>query len=127
MLHHVGVATPDAAATAARYDELLDLAVAHEERLADRNLQVVYLGERPYLELLEPTGPGPVERFLERGGSGLHHLAFGVEDLPEALAAVRQLGLETVDDEPRPGGWGHDVAFLHPSAGNGVLLELVEE
>jgi methylmalonyl-CoA/ethylmalonyl-CoA epimerase len=78
------------------------------------------------VQTLEVTGPGAVERFVERRGPALHHLAFEVDDIDAALARLKQEGTRLVDDEPRRGGEGARVAFLHPSACGGLLVELVE-
>jgi methylmalonyl-CoA/ethylmalonyl-CoA epimerase len=124
--HHVGVATPDAAGLAATFEDLLGAEVVHEERL--EGLDVAFLdGGGALLELLEPVvDEGPVARFLDRRGPGLHHLAFVVADVSAALDEVVATGAPVVSDEPRPGAWGHEVAFLHPDATGGVLVELVE-
>jgi methylmalonyl-CoA epimerase len=125
-LHHVGVATPDAAALAATLGELFGLRVVHEERFED--LLVTFLDAGgTHLELLEPArDAGTVARFLDREGPGVHHVALATPDLAGVLAALRDANVETVDDDPRPGAWGHSVAFLHPDAVGGVLVELVE-
>ncbi|MEZ3115290.1 methylmalonyl-CoA epimerase [Halobaculum sp. MBLA0147] len=128
-LDHVGVATDDAADLAALFADLFDTEIAHEE--AFDGLHVVFLdvgdGDGPYLELLEPqTEEGAVAGFLEREGPGLHHVAVATDDAAAALAGAEALGLELVDEEPRPGAWGHDVAFLHPGSTGGVLVEFVE-
>ncbi|MFB6106050.1 MAG: methylmalonyl-CoA epimerase [Halobacteriaceae archaeon] len=123
--HHVGVATPDAAAVAERYESLFDLPVVHEEAVGD--LSVVFLDAGAgYVELLEPSDGGTVQRFLDREGPGLHHVAFETADAAAALDDARAAGVTPIDDEPRPGAWGHEVAFLHPGDLGGVLVELVE-
>lgn len=81
-----------------------------------------------WLQLLEPTREdSPVARFLERRGPGLHHLGFGVDSVGGALEHLREEGVETIDDEPREGGGGHTVGFVHPRGTGGVLIELVED
>ncbi len=81
-----------------------------------------------YLQLLTPTSDdSTVKRFLDRHGPGLHHVAFAVPSLEDALARLREEGIRLIDEEPRPGGGGHLVAFVHPKATGGVLVELVEE
>jgi len=123
-LHHVGVATPDATGIAELYGDLLDLPVAHEETFD--GMTVVFAGAGPYVELLEPlTDEGPIARHLDRRGRGLHHLAYAVEDVTAALERARERGVDPIDDDPRPGAWGHEVAFLRPEPTGGVLLELV--
>ena len=137
-LHHVGVATDDAAGLAALYGDLLGLSVVHEETFD--GMAVVFLGSGasgahasgngshgPYLELLEPLdGEGPIARHLDRRGPGLHHLAVAVADVADALDRARALDVDPVDESPRQGAWGHEVAFLHPSSTGGVLVEFVE-
>ena len=124
-LDHVGIATPDAAGQAATFAELLDASVVHREEFD--GLDVVFV-ELPsgYLELLEPLDDGTVQRFLDREGPGLHHLAFRTDDIEAALAHAEALGIDRIDAEPRPGAWGHQVAFLHPGSTGGVLVEFVE-
>jgi methylmalonyl-CoA/ethylmalonyl-CoA epimerase len=125
-LHHLGVATRSAAELADRYAELFDAPVVHEERI--EGLQVVFLDfGRAYVELLEPLdGGGPVERFLDSNGPGIHHLAVATPDVAAALDGARAAGVDPIDESPRPGAWGSEVAFLHPSSTGGVLVELVE-
>ncbi len=130
-LDHVGVATDDAAELAALFAELFDTEIAHEETFD--GMHVVFLdvggdgGDGAYLELLEPlTDDGAVAQFLDREGAGLHHVAVATGDIAAALETAETMGLETVDDEPRPGAWGHEVAFLHPGSTGGVLVEFVE-
>lgn len=125
--HHVGVATPDAAEFAATLSGPFGLSVAHEEEFD--GLRIVFLDVGGgYVEALEPlTETGPVARFLDRRGAGIHHLALATDDIAASLELARAAGVEPIDDEPRPGAWGHEVAFLHPDSTGGVLVELVEE
>lgn len=125
-LHHVGIATEDRAATAGLFGNLLGAEVVHEEALDELSVAFLAVGDGT-LELLEPTGDGTVARFLDREGPGLHHLAFATEDLPAAIEHARERGIEPIDDEPRPGAAGHEVAFLHPRDTAGVLVEFVAE
>jgi methylmalonyl-CoA/ethylmalonyl-CoA epimerase len=125
-LDHVGIATDDAAGLAAVFAALLDVPVVHEETFD--GLQVVFLDTGgPALELLEPVdGGGPITRFLDRRGPGLHHLAFETVDVGAALETAVEQGIECIDETPRPGARGHTVAFLHPASTGGVLVEFVE-
>jgi methylmalonyl-CoA/ethylmalonyl-CoA epimerase len=94
------------------------------EELPTQGVRVRFLGS---LELLEPLGPDTtVGRFLARHGPGLHHIAYRVPNLPEALARLGEEGVELIDSQPRPGARGHRVAFLHPRSTGGILVELVE-
>ncbi len=79
------------------------------------------------VELLESTAPdGPVAKFLEKKGPGVHHVAFRVENIEEALAELKEKGVRLIDETPRKGAGGAKIAFLHPKATNGVLVELCE-
>jgi methylmalonyl-CoA/ethylmalonyl-CoA epimerase len=122
--HHLGVATRDASALAELFGGLLGAPVAHEEHFDGLDVVFLAVGDG-YLELLEPHEGGAVERFLDDRGPGIHHVALWTSDLEAALARARAAGVDLVDEEPRPGAWGHDVAFLHPSSTGGVLVEFV--
>lgn len=122
---HAGVAAEDAEAVATLYEDLLGLPRVHEETFD--GMRVVFLSTDPgYFEILEPLDGGPVARYLESEGSGVHHLAVRVENVDRALSWARTCDVTPIDDEGRPGAWGHRVAFLHPQDTAGVLLEFVE-
>jgi methylmalonyl-CoA/ethylmalonyl-CoA epimerase len=79
------------------------------------------------VELLQSTSPdGPVAKFLEKKGPGVHHVAFRVENIEAALAELKEKGIRLIDETPRKGAGGAKIAFLHPKATNGVLVELCE-
>jgi methylmalonyl-CoA/ethylmalonyl-CoA epimerase len=79
------------------------------------------------VELLESTAPdGPIAKFLEKKGQGIHHVAFRVENVEEALAELKEKGIRLIDEKPRMGAGGAKIAFLHPKATNGILVELCE-
>lgn len=122
---HAGIATRDADALEGLFANLLGAPVAHRERFDGMDVRFLEL-ENGYLEVLEPEDGGPVDRYLEHNGPGIHHLGFGTDDVAAALDTARHLGIDLVDEEPRNGAWGHDVAFLHPGSTGGVLVEFVE-
>jgi methylmalonyl-CoA/ethylmalonyl-CoA epimerase len=123
---HVGIATDDAGALAELFESLLGTPVAHEETFDGMRVVFLDCGEG-YLELLEPLeDEGAVAGFLDRNGPGLHHVALATDDIEAALDDARDLGIDLVDEEPRPGAWGHEVAFLHPKSTGGVLVEFVK-
>ncbi|MFC6718101.1 methylmalonyl-CoA epimerase [Natrialbaceae archaeon GCM10025810] len=122
---HAGIATDDARKLANLYADLFDLEVAHEEEFD--GMRVVFLDcGNGYFELLEPLEEGTISRYLEKNGSGIHHLALATDDIEGALETARDHDVELIDEEPRPGAWGHTVAFLHPRDTGGILVEFVE-
>ncbi len=126
---HVAIAVRDLEAAIAWYRDVLGADVVHREVVASDGVEeaLVQVAES-YVQLLTPTTPdSPVARFLERRGEGLHHVAYRVDDCAATLAAVRASGARVIDEVPRPGSRGTTVAFVHPSASFGTLIELVEE
>jgi methylmalonyl-CoA/ethylmalonyl-CoA epimerase len=123
---HAGIATDEFDDLAALYERVFDAPVVHEETVEGLRVGFCDLGNG-YFELLEPVDDeGTVADYLDRHGPGLHHVALRTDDVEAALATAEAAGVALVDDEPRPGARGHDVAFLHPDATGGVLVELVE-
>lgn len=122
---HAGIATRDAGELAERFAGLLDAGVAHEETFDGMRVVFLDLGNG-FFELLEPMEEGTIADYLDEHGPGIHHLAVRTHDVEVALEQARDLGVELVDEQPREGAWGHDVAFLHPKSTGGVLLEFVE-
>ena len=124
-LHHIGIATPSITEAAPLYERLTGATCSPIESVPDQGVEVAFVGQ---IELLEPRGEdGPIARFLERRGPGLHHLAYRVPDLPAELDRLRAMGLRLIDEAPRPGAGGHQVAFVHPASAGGVLWELVQD
>lgn len=128
VLDHVGIAVHSLDESLARWEPLVGAAGHGRERVEGQGVEVVFVGSGPgQVELLAPTQPdSPVAKFLEKRGAGIHHLCYRVPDLPAALVELQATGYELIDWEPRPGAHGHRVAFLHPRAAGGVLVELVE-
>lgn len=125
-IDHAGIATDDADALADLYADLFDADRAHEETFDGMDVVFLDFGNG-YFELLEPRdGEGAIASYLDENGPGIHHLAVATDDIDAALDRAREMGLDLVDDEPREGAWGHDVAFLHPKSTGGVLLEFVD-
>jgi methylmalonyl-CoA epimerase len=127
-IDHIGVAVKSLDARLALYRDVLGVAGIHVEEVPTENARVgfVPLGESE-IELLESTSAdGVLARFIEKRGEGVHHVALRVDDCQAVLDSLRAAGLRTLDETPRPGARGTRVAFVHPSATGGVLLELVE-
>ena len=127
-IDHIGVAVDDLDGAIALYEERLGMPVQHRETVEEQGVEAVLLGVgESHVELLRPLGPDTaVGKFLVRSGPGLHHVAYGTDDIESALDAVRGAGLRLIDERPRTGIRGSRVAFLHPKSTGGVLTELVE-
>jgi methylmalonyl-CoA epimerase len=126
ILDHIGVAVTDLSAALAFYRDALGLDVEPPEEVPSQRVraQFVPVGE-PKLELLEATDPeSPIAKYIDKRGPGLHHITLRVDDIRGALAQLKARGARLVDDEPRAGAEGALVAFVHPSAAAGVLVEL---
>ena len=123
---HVGVAVPDIEAALAFYRDVLGLIPHPPENADGATIVSLSLGESE-VELLAPRDPdSPIAKFLERRGPGIHHICYRVPDLDRALEACRRRGYRLVDEVPRSGAGGRRIAFVHPKATAGILLELTE-
>jgi methylmalonyl-CoA epimerase len=126
-IHHVGVAVTDLDEALLTYARLFGATLEHRSSVAEQGVEaaaVLVGGDR--LELLAPTEDDtPVGRFLASRGPGLHHVAYDVEDVPAALEDLVAAGAQLVDEHPRNGLFGLQVAFVHPDAVHGVLSEVV--
>ncbi len=126
-LHHIGVAVKNLDEAIKHYASL-GLKLVHRERVESQKVEVAFVGERPWIELVTGLDPhSGVSKFLDKRGPGQHHLAFAVPSIAEELKKQAAAGAELIDKAARPGAWGHKVAFLHPKTQGGVLIELVEE
>ena len=127
-IDHIGLAVESISQAPEIFSEGLGLELQGTENVGTDGVVAAFLpvGESR-LELLEPMEQeGPVRKFLQNRGQGVHHVCLEVEDLPGLLARLRERGVELIDDQPRPGAHGTQVAFVHPKSANGVLIELVE-
>jgi methylmalonyl-CoA/ethylmalonyl-CoA epimerase len=126
---HIGIAVDDLDDAVERYERSLGVRPSHRERVEDQGVdEVLFPVGNSYVQLLGATGPdSPLGRFLARHGQGIHHVAYRVDDVSEALDHLRAEGIRLIDEEPRPGSRGTTIAFVHPSGMGGVLVELVEE
>jgi methylmalonyl-CoA/ethylmalonyl-CoA epimerase len=129
---HIALCVPEIAPAATVWQDVLGLALGVQEFVPTQRTEAAFLltaaeGEA-CIELIAPKPRGQnagLEKFLEKRG-GLHHIAFCVENIQESLDELAQRGVALIDRQPRPGARGHQVAFLHPSALGGVLVELVQ-
>ena len=126
-LDHIGIAVKSL--EAARVYESLGLRVGHVETVETQKVKTAFLSAGDAnLELLEPTSDdSPIAKFIEKRGEGIHHICLRVDDIEAHLARLKAEGYRLVNEAPVPGAHGCRVAFLHPSAGNGVLIELSEK
>ena len=127
-IDHIGVAVEQIEPALALYRDDFQLTLAHREIVEEQGVEAVLLdvGEN-HVELLAPLGEDtPVGRFLAKNGPGLHHVAYQVSDIDATLGALKQAGLELIDEQPRIGIRGSRVAFVHPRATAGVLTEIVQ-
>ena len=125
-LHHIGIAVSDLEAALEFYRDALGLELGPAEEVASERVRAQFLpvGEAS-LELLEATAPeSAIARSVERRGPGIHHITLRVDDLQVALDRLKARGVRLVDERPRAGAGGSLVAFIHPSAAQGVLVEL---
>ncbi len=128
QIDHIGIATKHLDDATAVWRDALGLELDSTEQIDTQGVRVAMfaLGES-HIELLEPLSPdSPVGKFLEKRGPGIHHIAVRVEDIRTKLAELKAKGLRLIDEVPRVGAGGCLVAFVHPTAANGVLLELVQ-
>jgi len=127
-IDHIGVAVEDIDAAIELYRDSFGMELAHRETVESQGVEAVLLdvGEG-HVELLAPLGPDtPVGRYLAKNGTGLHHVAYAVEDIDAALEKIAAAGIQLIDSEPRTGIRDSRVAFLHPRSTGGVLTEIVE-
>ena len=127
-LDHIGIAVSSIEESLSVY-RALGLSESAREPVASQGVVTAFLpvGDT-HLELLEPTGAdSPVAKFIAKRGPGIHHVCFAVDDLEKALDDLKTRGFRLVNETPVPGAGGKRVAFLHPSAGHGVLIELCDE
>lgn len=126
-IDHIAIAVASIDESLAKFKTALGLEVREREVVASQKTEAALLpvGETS-IELIEPKGNEGLARFLEKKGPGLHHIAVEVEGIEAALTLLKALGVPLVDETPRIGARGHKVAFLHPKATGGVLIELVE-
>lgn len=125
---HIGIAVADLDEALKLYRDQLGLVCKGTEVVEEQKVKVAFLpvGESK-IELLESTDPeGPVGKFIEKKGGGVHHLSFRVSNIEEKLEQLKQQGVALIDQKPRYGAGGAKIAFLHPKSTGGVLIEICE-
>ncbi|MCB2217554.1 methylmalonyl-CoA epimerase [Desulfofustis glycolicus] len=127
-IDHVGVAVGSIDDGKTFWSDILGLDFAGEETVVSQKVKTAFfpVGESE-VELLESTAPdGPVAKFIEKKGAGFQHIAFRVADIDDALAELKARNIQMIDEQPRPGAGGARIAFIHPKATGGILVELCE-
>lgn len=126
---HIGIAVKNMDASLSYYIHTLGLELLGTETVREQQVTVAFLDAGNIkLELLEPIGTdGPVAKFIEKRGEGVHHIAFGVQDIRSRMEELRSHGVQLLQEEPKNGAGGAEVAFLHPKSSFGVLFELCEK
>ena len=128
-IEHIGIAVKNLEASNLLYEKLLGVSAYKEEEVASEGVKTAFFKSGPNkIELLESTTEdGPIAKFLEKKGEGIHHIAFEVDDIVAELKRLKQEGFVILNDTPKIGADNKLVAFVHPKSTNGVLVELCQE
>jgi methylmalonyl-CoA/ethylmalonyl-CoA epimerase len=128
VIDHIGIAVKDIDESLKFWEATMGIKCHGVEEVAEQKVKTAFLPVKDTeIELLQPTSPeSPVAKFIEAKGEGIHHMAIRVENLEEALAELKEKGVRLIDEKPRCGAGGAKIAFLHPKATGGILLELSE-
>lgn len=127
-IEHIGIAVKDLNTAIRYYEDMLGLKCYSVEEVADQKVKTAFfkIGQTK-IELLESTAPdGPIGKFIEKKGEGVHHIAFAVNNIEDQLQDAATKGIQLIDEKPRKGAEGLTIAFLHPKSTFGVLTELCE-
>jgi methylmalonyl-CoA/ethylmalonyl-CoA epimerase len=128
-IEHIGIAVSDLETAIAIFEKILGQQCYNIEEVPDQKVKTAFfkVGETK-IELLQSTDPdGPIGKFIEKKGEGIHHIALAVDGIEQKLEQANSIGIRLVDSQPRKGAEGLDIAFLHPKSTNGVLIELCED
>ncbi len=128
-IEHIGIAVKDLTTSIKYYEDILGLKCYSIEEVKDQKVKTAFfkIGQTK-IELLESTETdGPIGKFIERRGEGVHHIAFAVDEIEQALSEADGKGIRLIDNKPRKGAEGLNIAFLHPKSTGGVLTEFCEK
>jgi methylmalonyl-CoA/ethylmalonyl-CoA epimerase len=127
-IEHIGIAVSNLETAISFYEKVFGLTCYNIEEVAEQKVRTAFfIVGQTKIELLESTDPeGPIGKFIEKKGEGIHHIAFAVEKIEEQLVHAEKMGVKLIDTTPRKGAEGLDIAFLHPKSASGVLIEICE-
>jgi len=128
-IEHIGIAVKSLDESIKFYEEILGLKCYGIEEIADQKVKAAFfqIGQTK-IELLESIDPeGPIGKFIEKRGEGIHHIAYAAKNLSSSLNELKDKGIKLIDDNPRKGAEGFNIAFIHPKSAFGVLTELCEK
>jgi len=123
---HLGVAVNDLESALKFFTEGLPLELTHTEDYQGMRIGFIPVGDSSIELLQDVSGSSAIKKYLDKNGEGIHHIAFEVEDIHQAVKELKEKGIKLIDETPRPGAHGMSIAFMHPKASHGILMELVQ-
>jgi methylmalonyl-CoA/ethylmalonyl-CoA epimerase len=123
---HLGVAVQDLESAMKFFTDSLPLEVTHTEDFNGMKIAFIPIGDSSVELLQDVSGASAIKKFVDKNGEGVHHIAYEVEDIHEAIAELKAKGIKLIDETPRQGAHGMSVAFMHPKATHGILMELCQ-
>ena len=123
---HIGVAVSDLDSAMKFFTEGLPLEVTHTEDYQGMKIAFIPIGDSSVELLQDVSGSSAIKKFLDKNGEGIHHIAYEVDDINQAISELKAKGIKLIDEKPRQGAHGMSVAFMHPKATHGILMELCQ-
>jgi methylmalonyl-CoA/ethylmalonyl-CoA epimerase len=123
---HLGVAVSDLQSAMDFFTGALPLEVTHTEEYGGMKIAFIPIGDSSVELIQDVSGASAIKKFLDKNGEGIHHIAYEVDDIEEAISELKAKGIKLIDEKPRQGAHGMSVAFMHPKATHGVLMELCQ-
>jgi methylmalonyl-CoA/ethylmalonyl-CoA epimerase len=123
---HLGVAVQDLETAMKFFTDSLSLEVTHTEDFNGMKIAFIPIGDSSVELLQDVSGASAIKKFVDKNGEGIHHIAYEVDDINEAIAELKAKGIKLIDETPRQGAHGMSVAFMHPKATHGILMELCQ-
>jgi methylmalonyl-CoA/ethylmalonyl-CoA epimerase len=123
---HLGVAVKDLDAALSLFTQGLPLELTHTEDYQGMKIGFIPVGDSSIELLQDVSGSSAIKKYLDKNGEGIHHIAFEVDDIHQAVSELKARGIKLIDETPRPGAHGMHIAFMHPKGTHGILMELVQ-